>query len=58
MPYVRGYTRRAPRSGWFRERRPVRVRGYHRSRPHSMLVAIILGAALLLLLLCYVTGVL
>ena len=58
MPYVRGYTRRGPRSGWFGERRLVRVHGYHRSRPHSMLVAIILGAALLLLLLFYLTGVL
>lgn len=50
MPYVRGYVRRGPRRGLLRERRLVRVQGYHRSRPRSLLVIVVAVAALILLI--------
>jgi hypothetical protein len=56
MPYVRGYVRRGPRRGLLREPRLVRVRGYHRSRPHSSLVVVVVAVVALLLLIAFLSG--
>ncbi len=56
MPYVRGHVRRSPGRGLFHGRRLVRVHGYHRSRPHSTWLAIVIGVAAVLLLILALTG--